>query len=237
MDRSGFLLINKPKDLSSYDCIRHLKHIIKKRIKIGHSGTLDTFATGLLIIAIGRDATKKIPLFLNKDKEYIASGRLGELTDTLDLTGKIIEKKDVKIVKKDLEKIIKSFQGNYNQTPPIYSALKYKGKALYYLARNNKLSDAQLEQIIKDKTREITIHDINLVDFNYPVFTIQTTVSKGTYIRSLVNDVANKLGSIATCYELTRTKIGSILLEKAANLNDIKTLDDIINNLISFENL
>ncbi len=235
MNQTGFLLINKPKGYSSFGCIKHIRKIIeatKKDIKIGHAGTLDNFATGLLIIAIGRDSTKTINNLSNQNKEYIATGKIGELTDTLDLTGNILEKNNIEVSKKDITNILKNFTKNYIQTPPIYSALKFNGKNLYKLARKKMVSDKELEKIISTKKRTVSIHKISLIDYKYPFFTIKTNVSKGTYIRSLINDIAKRLGSCATCYELTRTKIGNISLDQAIELNNLKTIEDLENNLM-----
>lgn len=232
---NGFLLINKPKDISSYDCIRYIKKIVKEKFKIGHTGTLDNFATGLLILALGK-GTKHSNFLMNLNKQYIATGKLGELTDTLDNTGKTIDIKDATLIaEKDLSNVINNFGDSYFQTPPLYSALKHKGQPLYKLTREKKLDPKVLEEITKQKSREIQIYNLELTDINIPFFTVQTTVSKGTYIRSLINDVAQKLNLPATTYELTRTKIGPISLQNAINLQDIKTIEDIIEKLIDIE--
>jgi len=271
---SGFLIINKPKNATSFDCIRYIKRILKQKIKIGHTGTLDDFATGLLIICISRQTTRRINEFMNLDKEYVVKAKLGELTDSLDYTGKIIasnpfvsfdrlrtngisnpftinpiekskriNKKSNKpfvvslsnhtnsISKEDLQKVINEFPKSYIQVPPIYSALKHKGKPLYHFARTKKLEEKELEEIAKQKSREVTIYELELLDFEYPFFTVRTRVSKGTYIRSLANDIAQKLNIPATTYELERTKIGQISLADAVNLNDLKSVDDIKDNL------
>lgn len=237
---TGFLLINKPKDISSFDCIRHIKKSLKQKIKIGHTGTLDNFATGLLIICLGRNATKLVPQLSNFDKEYLVTAKLGELTNTLDHTGVIIEKPDISelnISKKDLQNAIETIGKEYLQTPPIYSALKFQGTSLYKLARNKIMEQKDLEEIIKQKARPVQIHKLELLNFNSPFFTFKTTVSKGTYIRSLANDIAQILNIPATTYELERTKIGKFDLKKAVNLNALKTLDDIANILISLEEI
>ncbi|MBD3272863.1 tRNA pseudouridine(55) synthase TruB [Candidatus Dependentiae bacterium] len=237
MEKSGFLLINKPKNISSYDCIRHLKRIIKRKIKIGHAGTLDNFATGLLIIGIGRKATKNMDIFLNSDKEYFVTGKFGVLTDTLDITGEILKEKSKIILINELKETIKNFPNKYIQVPPIYSALKFKGKSLYKLAREKKISEKDLEKIIQTKKREVYIYKLNLINYNFPFFSLKTKVSKGTYIRSLVNDIAKELNTFATCSELKRTKIGNLSLSNSIKLNSIKTLKDIENKLISIEAL
>jgi tRNA pseudouridine55 synthase len=237
---TGFLLINKPKHISSFDCIRHIKKILKQKIKIGHTGTLDNFATGLLILCLGRNATKLVPKLLNFDKEYLVKAKLGELTNTLDHTGILIENQDIStlnISKKDLQTAIESVGTEYLQTPPIYSALKFQGTSLYKLARNNIMNQQQLEEIIKQKARIVKIHKIELLDFDSPFFTFQASVSKGTYVRSLANDIAQILKLSATTYELERTKIGNFFLKDATDLYSIKTLSDITNNLISLEKI
>lgn len=243
-DINGFLLINKPINFSSYDCIRVIKRILKKQFKtnrlmpkIGHTGTLDNFANGLLIIAIGRKATKEINSFMNLDKEYIFKAKLGELTDTLDNTGKITETKETTIAKDELEKAINSTQGKQIQTPPVYSALKHKGDNLYKLAREKMISEEELLAIIETKKRTVIIHNLELLKFELPFFIVKTTVSKGTYIRSLANNITNKLNNVATCYELQRTKIGSIRLDEAIKLDDLNLMEDITNNLIEINKL
>ena len=237
---SGILFINKPKGITSFDCIRHIKKIFKQKIKIGHAGTLDDFATGLLIVCIGRETTKRINEFMNLDKEYVVKAKLGELTDTLDYTGKSSQQvtlqntpgeQESHISKEDLQKVIKEFPKSYTQVPPIYSALKHKGKPLYHRARNKKIEEEKLEEIVKQKSREVNIYDLELLDFDYPFFSVKTRVSKGTYIRSLANDIAQKLNIPATTYELERTKIGPISLVDAVKLDDLKSFDDIKDNL------
>jgi tRNA pseudouridine55 synthase len=235
---TGFLLINKPKNYTSFDCIRHIKRIIKQNIKIGHTGTLDDFATGLLIIGIGRPATKLSDTLLNLDKEYIVKVKLGELTNTLDKTGTVIEQKDPKhISQKDIKNAIQKLGTSYTQVPPIYSALKYKGKPLYKLAREQKISDQKLKTIVKQKRRTVQIYDIQLLSFDTPCFIIKTTVSKGTYIRSLANDIAHMLDMPATTYELQRTKIGPLDIKDAIDLESIKTLQDIEKHIISIKHI
>lgn len=236
---NGFLLINKPINFSSYDCIRVIKKIFRKQFqsnqlipRIGHTGTLDNFANGLLIIAIGRKATKEINSFMSLNKEYIFKAKLGELTDTLDNTGKITDTKKIIISKDKLQKAINSVQGNHIQTPPIYSALKYKGSNLYKLAREKIVSKKELLAIIETKKRSVTIHNIELLNYKPPFFIVKAAVSKGTYIRSLANNIANRVNNVATCYELQRTKIGPINLNKTIKLDDLHQIKDILDNLI-----
>ena len=229
---SGFILINKPKDITSFQVIRYLKKFLPKNTKIGHAGTLDPFATGLVIIAISREYTKKISMFLNSDKEYIATAQLGILTDTLDLTGSIIKECDHAITQDSIQNSIEELKDNYVQIPPIYSALKYQGKALYKLARNKKLSEQDLNKISQNKKREVKIYSIDILEFNDPYLKIKTQVSHGTYIRSLVNDIAQMAGTVATTQELMRTKIDNYSLDQALELEKIKDAEMIEKNLL-----
>lgn len=226
---TGLLKINKPTGITSYDCIRHIKRILKIKTKIGHAGTLDPFASGLMLICIGRETTKTIDQLMTKDKEYLVKAKLGELTDTLDLTGKILATQSVKtsLTKKDIENAVESLGKSYIQTPPIYSALKHQGTPLHELAREQKISVQELEQIIQKKSRTVEIYNLEILSVDLPFFVFKAHVSKGTYIRSLANDIAQKLGLNATTYELTRTKIGNYSLEDAINLDDLKTIQDI----------
>jgi tRNA pseudouridine55 synthase len=230
---SGYLLINKPKGITSFRCVNHIKKLLpQKKIKVGHAGTLDPFATGLLLICIGRECTKSLSKLFDLDKTYVVKAKLGELTDTLDLTGEIIETCNYSHITKELlEKAIADFGTTYEQTPPIFSALKHKGSPLYKLAREKKLGIEELEKIIEKKKRTVTIHELKLLDFDPPYFSFRARVSKGTYIRSLANDIAKKLDSCATTYELERTNIGPFSLERATNLNkitDSKTLSNLL---------
>jgi len=234
----GFILINKPAGPTSFDCIRRIKKLLKIKTKIGHAGTLDDFASGLLIIGIGREATRLISKLMNLDKTYEVKAKLGELTDSLDLTGTVLETKELPpLTHLDLQQAITALGKKYEQIPPIYSALKHEGKPLYKLARNNLMSDEKLADIAKTKSRMVTIHDLQLLDYQEPFFTISAHVSKGTYVRSLAQDIAQKMGFDATTYELARTKIAVLGLDKALKLDDMQTKEDILNSLISVEML
>lgn len=225
---TGFLIINKPKDVTSYDCVRHIQNIIGHNIKVSHMGTLDPYATGVLIMGIGDKATKESQRFLTLDKEYIATAKLGELTDTLDYTGKIIKEENIEQLTRDqVQKGLDALGSEYLQQPPVYSALKYKGKPLYFYARHKKLTDAQLHDIVRMRVKFVSLYRLSLDDFDCPYFTLKAHVSHGTYIRSLVNDIALKIGTCATLYKLKRTKIGQYTIENAVHLENIKTVEDI----------
>ena len=232
----GFLLINKPINASSFDCIRHIKRILKQRIKIGHAGTLDPFATGLLIIAFSRNATKQIPRIHEFSKKYSVSAQLGNLTTTLDKTGSIVATlPHDQIDLESLKKSCISLQPGYLQTPPAYSALKHEGLSLYVHVRNNRFSTEEINKILAHKKRFVQITSLEITSCNQSEFTIEAEVSSGTYIRSLVNDIAQKSGTYATTYELTRTTIGPFSLSRAVELQSLITIESIFENLISCE--
>jgi tRNA pseudouridine55 synthase len=208
----GVLPINKPIHLSSYDCIRKLKPLFPNT-KLGHAGTLDPIAEGLLIILFN-EATKIAQYLSDKDKEYIARIRLGITTDTDDITGQII--KDCPcddITEKQVKEVLTKFVGEQKQVPPKFSALKQQGKRSYELARKG--VDFTLAP------RKINIKAIEIIHFDLPMIEIKTTVSKGTYIRALARDIGEQLDCGATLEGLIRTQIGSFRIENAMQLSEI----------------
>lgn len=235
-EHQGLLLINKPADVSSYDCIRRLQKILGIKKRIGHAGTLDPFATGLLIVAIGRQATKHIQKIMELDKEYVATGKFGILTDTLDATGAEIEQCVVPIVSvADFEEVTAQFTPYYIQTPPVFSALRHQGSRLYDLARRGTVTPDQLAEIAVQKQRVVQIYQLEILDMSLPFFTIRARVSHGTYIRSLVNDIARALGSCATTVALERSSIGPFALTNAFQLEKIKDRADLLPFLIPID--
>ena len=193
------LNIYKPVNWTSFEVVKRIRTIIKEK-KVGHGGTLDPFAEGVLVIGTGKD-TKKLTSITNDDKSYIATIQLGELTNTLDTEGEIIETKKVpKLSLEIIEEALKKFSGKMYQTPPMYSAKKVNGKRLYELARKNIK--------IKRNPVEIEIKDIQLIDYKNHKVTLSITCSKGTYIRVLGKDIAKSLGSIGYLIKLIRTKVG-----------------------------
>jgi tRNA pseudouridine55 synthase len=211
--QEGFILINKPAGITSHDVVDKLREITKIK-KIGHAGTLDPFATGLLILGIGREFTKKLSIFQKKDKEYIATLRLGAESDTFDKEGKIVEKKVEKIPeRKEIEEVLKNFLGEIEQIPPAFSAKKIKGKKLYELARRGIK--------VKPKPQKVKIYEISILEYGFPYLKIKVKCSSGTYIRSLANDIGKKLGCGAYVEELIRTKIGEFSVEKAIELSKL----------------
>ena len=235
-DLTGFLFINKPIDISSFSCVRTIKQLLPKKTRVGHTGTLDNFATGLLIICIGRQATRLAGSLLNLDKQYAVRAKLGELSDTLDRTGTVLESGDAShITEQDLQAAITVLGSSYSQVPPIYSALKHEGAPLYELVRKGKATVEKLEEIVEKKRRIVQLHEISLISYKAPFFSFTAHVSKGTYIRSLANDIAEQCGTHATTYDLQRTAIGPIRLEEATPLDYIKSIEDVEKHLISLE--
>ena len=210
----GIIIVDKPKDYTSRD----IANIISKKLhtkKVGHTGTLDPNATGVLVLCIGK-ATKLVDLLTSTYKEYIAEVTLGIKTDTLDSMGIVLEKKDVSINNTDILKALDNFKGKYMQEVPLYSAVKINGMKLYEYARN----DIHVEL----PKREVEIKEIELLNIKNNIFTFRTVVSKGTYIRSLVKDICTSLNTIGMMSNLRRVKQGTF------DIKDAYTLDDILND-------
>lgn len=208
---NGIILVDKPKDFTSRDVVNIVSKKLKTK-KIGHTGTLDPLATGLLILTIGK-GTKISELITSDIKEYIATFKFGIKTDTLDITGNIIDNEYKKISKQDLLNTLNKFKGTYLQEVPIYSAVKVDGKKLYEYARNN-------EEVTLPK-KEVTIYELELLEFEEEI-KIRCLVSKGTYIRSLIRDIGRDLGTYATMSSLIRTKQGNFNLIDSYTIEDIK---------------
>lgn len=245
----GFLLINKPKGTSSFGAVYKVRKIASDelraehneigicpgkvsnngrcrcRVKVGHGGTLDPAATGLLVIAIGK-ATKQLDSFIGADKSYDAVIKLGEVSTTEDSEGEIRFRSALNPPLSDIKNVLENFIGKQKQMPPVYSALKVKGQRAYDLARQGK--DVEL------KAREINIKDIKLLDYNYPYLKISCDVSKGTYIRSLAREVGEALNTGAYLAELKRTKIGNLHLKNAVEIEDL-TPHNIYSNLLKID--
>lgn len=215
------LVVNKEKNLTSRDIVNNLTKIFNTK-KIGHTGTLDPIATGVLVCLFGK-YTKLVDLLTSLDKKYIAEIKLGIKTDTGDITGSIIENKSFNITKDNIIKVFEKFPQKYEQTVPKYSAVKINGKKLYEYARNN------IE--IELPKREVSIFSLELIDYEKDIIKFKTHVSKGTYIRSLIEDICEKLGTIGTMNNLIRTKQGGFDIE------DSFILDDIKNGNFKFQNI
>lgn len=211
---NGILVINKEAGYTSRDVVNVVSKVLGTK-KVGHTGTLDPLATGVLVLCVGK-CLKLVELLTNHDKEYVAKIRLGLETDTLDITGNVIKKVDVpNQSKEDVKRVLKSFVGKIEQEVPKYSAIKVNGKKLYEYAR------AGIE--VKLPVRQVEIYDLDLIsDIQVNEFAIKCHVSKGTYIRSLVRDIGLSLGTVATMVELERIKLGTFSLEDACSLQDVK---------------
>ena len=224
-DFKTVLYINKPKGITSFDVVKEISHLFGIK-KVGHTGTLDPIAEGVMLIAIGK-ATKIVELLTAEDKEYIAEVELGYKTDTYDNTGNILEYKEIpKIL--NLEETLKNFQKTYLQEVPIYSAVKVAGKKLYDYARKN-------EKVMLPK-KQVTIKEIALLQEKEKSFAFRALVTKGCYIRSLIQDIATSLNTYATMISLVRTKQGKISLKETNTLKEIKegrfqlhNIEDILN--------
>ena len=212
LESNGILVINKDKGYTSRDVVNVISKLFGTK-KVGHNGTLDPLATGVLVICLNR-YTKLNELLASNEKEYIAEVTLGIKTDTLDIEGNVLEEKETVVNKEDLEKTLKKYETTYEQEVPIYSAVKVNGKKLYEYARSG-------EKVILPK-KKVTIKKIELLKFKDNKFTFKCLVSKGTYIRSLIRDILNDLGVIGTMSNLTRTKQGVFDIENSYSLEDVR---------------
>ena len=222
----GLVLINKPKGITSFSAVARIKRLAGEK-RVGHTGTLDPMATGVLPVLLGR-ATTLSSLMLDDDKKYIARVKLGVLTDTDDITGNIIAENKVAVSQADIDAIVQKFVGKISQTPPMYSALKKDGVRLYDLARQGKT--------VEIKPREIEIFELSVLSplDSENCFTMLCHVSKGTYIRSLARDIGNALGCGATLSELDRVMTSGFDIEKCVSLDDINE-ENIGNYLLNEE--
>lgn len=210
------ILIDKPAGMTSFGVVARIRRVLSeragKRVKVGHTGTLDPFATGLMILVTGK-MTKKAMEYTKLDKEYEATIRLGETSATGDPEGEITKNEAATSPSREqIEEVIAKFTGDIKQRPPIFSAIKINGQRAYKLARGG--------QEVEIPERQVTIYNLEIIDYNYPELQIRTHVSSGTYIRSLAVDIGEELGVGAYCSQLRRTKVADWRVE------DAKTLDD-----------
>lgn len=212
------ILINKPTGITSHDVVDKVRHATGER-RVGHAGTLDPFATGLLIVLVGREETKRQNEFMKLSKVYEATFVFGEERDTDDVTGEIRSSFSSKKASKPpllskVKHILNTFEGKIEQVPPAYSAVKIKGKKAYELARKGETP--------KLKPKKVTIYNIEILNYKYPELKIKTRVGSGTYIRALARDIGRELRVGAYVKDLKRISIGKYKLEDAVNLKDLK---------------
>lgn len=212
---NGIINVYKEKGYTSHDVVAVLRKIAGQK-KIGHTGTLDPDATGVLPVCLGR-ATKVCDLLTDRDKTYEAVLLLGKTTDTQDISGAILKEQPTDHLNEaEVTKVIESFKGTYDQIPPMYSALKVNGKKLYELAREGKT--------VERKSRKVTIYQIHIKEIQLPRVRMEVTCSKGTYIRTLCHDIGNLLGTGGCMEELTRTKVGRFELKDSLKLEELSDL-------------
>jgi len=211
----GIINVYKEKGFTSHDVVAKLRGIVGQK-KIGHTGTLDLDATGVLPVCLGK-ATKLCDLLTDKNKTYEAVLLLGKTTDTQDITGEVLEEKSTEaLTEEKVREAIEGFIGDYEQIPPMYSALKVNGKKLYELAREGK--------VIERKARPVKILDIQILEIDLPKVRMEVSCSKGTYIRTLCHDIGEKLGCGGCMESLIRTRVSTFRIEDAKTLDEIETL-------------
>lgn len=223
----GILNVNKEKGISSARVVSLVRRALGMK-KVGHTGTLDLEASGVLPIVLGK-ATRVSDYMMTKDKVYETELILGAKTDTLDAAGKILEESDKEVTKEEFLQVMNTFKGEIEQIPPMYSALKVNGKKLYDLAREG------IE--IERKKRKVNIYDIELLFFAFPKAAIRVTCSKGTYIRTLVDDIGEKLGSLAYVNELKRVRVGDFDIKDSIKSGDLLEIpkEELIKKLYSID--
>lgn len=215
MNSGGILLIDKPKGITSTKVVEKVRKRLKT--KVGHTGTLDPIATGLLILLVGK-ATRFSWIFLNMDKTYRVKALLGIKTDTYDLEGEVLESREVKVSCEDLVKATDIFVGEIEQTPPPFSAKKVKGKRAYSLARKGLTPEL--------KPVRVKVYEIELISCEIPEFELRIKVSSGTYVRSLIHDIGKELSTGAVVKELVREEIGPFSLKDSVSLKDFLNSED-----------
>ncbi|MBR6779151.1 MAG: tRNA pseudouridine(55) synthase TruB [Clostridia bacterium] len=226
MKNKGIILINKPAGWTSFDVVNKIKHMVKP-LKVGHLGTLDPMATGVLMVTIGK-ATKLFDLMQEKTKTYLATFEFGYETDTLDSTGQITDKTDIIPNIEDIKQIMPYFIGEYDQIPPKYSAKSIDGKRAYDMARQG------IEFELKSK--KVKIHNLEIINFKNNVLKIQIKCGSGTYIRSVGRDIAYKLNSLATMTSLVRESVDKFTLKDCHNIEEIDK-NNIFDKLLTVDEL
>lgn len=213
---NGIINIYKERGFTSHDVVAKMRGICGQK-KIGHTGTLDPYATGVLPVCLG-NGTKLCDLLTDKDKEYIAELLLGQDTDTQDVTGEVLSSAEVNVSEEMVRSTMESFVGEYDQIPPMYSAIKVDGKKLYELARQGKT--------IEREARRVNILELEILEMKLPVVKFRVVCSKGTYIRTLCKDIGDKLGCFGTMQSLERSRVGRFTAGEAITLSELQKLKD-----------
>lgn len=222
---SGFLIINKQKDVTSHDVIDEIRKITGQQ-KAGHAGTLDPFATGVLVVGINK-ATRLLEFVESKSKTYLATLSLGKTSDTYDRTGIIqTSASPSKPTKKEIKNVLNLFIGTVEQRPPAHSAIKINGRRLYKIARQARATGRAIEKQIDIPARKVNIISIKLISYDYPSLKIKTVTGKGAYIRSLAHDIGQKLKTGALLEELERRAIDNFQIEDSISIPDLARLND-----------
>ncbi len=220
---NGFLLVDKDQEWTSSDVVSKLRGILHEK-RIGHAGTLDPMATGLLIVMVGK-CTKASDYIMHKDKEYVAGIRLGVTTDTQDIWGNVLEEREVTVSRQNLEQAVKFFIGEIDQIPPMYSAIKIKGQKLYNIARKG----GEVER----SPRRIRVDSIDILSGEGNDYQLNIRCSSGTYVRTLCNDIGRALGCGACMSSLRRTAIGNVSVENAHRITEIIDESYIIDEVLN----
>lgn len=210
----GILNIRKEAGYTSHDVVAKLRGILKQK-KIGHTGTLDPDATGVLPVCLGK-GTRLCDMLTDKEKTYVADLLLGVETDTQDISGSVLCKKEVHCTEKEVRTVVSGFLGEQMQIPPMYSAIRVNGRKLYELAREG--------QVVERKPRPVCFYQINILELNLPRVKLEVCCSKGTYIRTLCHDIGEKLGCKGVMEKLVRTKVGTFTLEESHTLEEIQRM-------------
>ena len=217
--KEGIYNIYKPKGVNTYKIVEYIKKKVGKKYKVGHGGSLDPFAEGVIVVAVGRKFTKQLTHILkNSKKEYIVEIQLDKISDTYDITGNV---SDVNISNRptieDVKKVLSNFIGEIEQTPPVYSAVKFKGRRLCDLVRFGKISYEEAQKLLKPK--KVKIYNIELIEYNFPKLVLKILCSSGTYIRSLAKDIGEKLNCGGIVVNLLRTKVDKYTIENTMRIN------------------
>ena len=211
----GIILIDKPAGMTSFGVVARIRRVLSKqqskKVKVGHTGTLDPFATGLMILVIGKEC-RNAGNYSKLDKVYEATIRLGQISLTGDPEGEITDVSDIIPTESQIKEVLKKFTGEITQRPPMFSAIKINGQRAYKLARKG--------ETIEMPERQVTVYSLELIDYKYPELRIKTHVSSGTYIRTLAEDIGSMLGTGAYCTQLRRTSISKWNIADAQNLAD-----------------